>query len=151
MTDLGFTGTRDGLTVHQQGTLFELLTSLPRPPRIHHGNCVGADEQFAFLCRLAWDSPDPEEHSYPCNIAGLQSYDTTPDVIYPVAPPLVRNRHIVSACTLLLACPKGPEEQRSGTWSTIRCGRRLGRPIYIVWPDGNIYGENCDGLTAAGS
>lgn len=59
------------------------------------------------------------------------------DVVHEPRPPLERNRDVVDASDVLLACPGGmAEEQRSGTWATIRYARKAGKPVVIVWPDG---------------
>jgi hypothetical protein len=57
-------------------------------------------------------------------------------------PALVRNRSVVEAAFggLLIACPKGPEVWRSGTWATIRYARRRGCVPLIFWPDGTREG-----------
>jgi hypothetical protein len=52
---------------------------------------------------------------------------------------LARNREIVRATELLIAAPGEMEERhRSGTWSTARYARRIGRPVIVVLPDGAI-------------
>ena len=43
---------------------------------------------------------------------------------------------------MLVACPKGPEEVRSGTWSTVRFARKRGKRIVIIMPDGTVTEEN---------
>jgi len=62
--------------------------------------------------------------------------------LHPCRPHLDRNRPIVDSCDVLLACPHGPEEPRSGTWATIRYARKVGRKIFVFWPDGKVTGEN---------
>ena len=59
-------------------------------------------------------------------------------------PYLVRNRAIVAeGIDGLIAAPKGwVEEQRSGTWATIRYARQAGRRIWIVRPDGAVRLEH---------
>jgi predicted Rossmann fold nucleotide-binding protein DprA/Smf involved in DNA uptake len=45
---------------------------------------------------------------------------------------LVRNDVLATACTHLVAFPRtGKEQQRSGTWSTVRRARRMGRPVLV--------------------
>jgi hypothetical protein len=52
-------------------------------------------------------------------------------------PFLDRNTDIARDCTVLLATPRQPREIRySGTWSTVRRGRRFKRGIMIVEPSG---------------
>jgi hypothetical protein len=45
------------------------------------------------------------------------------------------------AAAMLAACPKGPEERRSGTWATVRYARKTGKPVVIFWPDGTVTEE----------
>lgn len=52
-------------------------------------------------------------------------------------PYLVRNKDIVNASEGMLAAPRGPEELRSGTWSTIRYARKCRKKVLIMWPDGS--------------
>lgn len=61
--------------------------------------------------------------------------------ILPAAPPLVRNKTMVRACSVLLSLPHQSEFLRSGTWSTVRYGRKLGRRIEICPPGGQAYVE----------
>jgi len=66
-------------------------------------------------------------------------------------PYLVRNRDIVEETELLIAAPANAiEHLQSGTWSTVRCARRSGRPISIIRPDGTVVREsNCGGQCGA--
>ena len=74
-------------------------------------------------------------------MVGNLALDMSDEVRDPL-PYLERNRAIVDACDILIACPKGmQEEQRSGTWATVRYARRRDRPIVIVWPDGTVTRE----------
>jgi hypothetical protein len=55
---------------------------------------------------------------------------------------LQRNRNIVDAVQVMIACPRGFEEElRSGTWATIRYARKVGRKLYIIYPDGRVDEE----------
>jgi hypothetical protein len=48
---------------------------------------------------------------------------------------LDRNRDIVDNCDLLIATPKETTEVlRSGTWSTVRYAKKIGKPIVIIEP-----------------
>lgn len=50
---------------------------------------------------------------------------------------MIRNDMLAVNCTHMVAFPNtGDEEQRSGTWATVRRGRRMERPIRIVPLDG---------------
>jgi hypothetical protein len=130
---LGITATREGLTRSQHEAFRGWLYGLHRGA-LHHGLCVGGDEQVHYIARMrSWHIV-----AHPGDTPALRSTTCAPDEMRPVKPNLARNRDIVNETQHLAALPKGPEEQRSGTWSTIRYARKLGRPITIFWPDGSI-------------
>jgi len=57
-------------------------------------------------------------------------------------PPLVRNRIIVNSSEVLIVAPRTKYKVlRSGTWSTYRYARQLGKPTYLVYPDGSVLRE----------
>jgi hypothetical protein len=136
---VGFTGTRHGITPDQYAALRDWLDE-HEVTAAHHGCAVGADEAFAVLASRAaihvvGHPPDNDrlvsERALLCN-----------DECRDPEPYLVRNRAIIDACDVLLACPRGTaEEQRSGTWSTIRYARRCRRRLVIIWPNGTVETE----------
>jgi hypothetical protein len=134
---VGFTGTREGMTEAQKAKVRELVIA-SCTSEVHHGGCIGADVDFDFIC-----------HNIPgraikvvVHPSSLKSYHGT--VLQPCElradyPPLERNRHIVSESGILVATPKGVQEQiRSGTWTTVRYARNQGRTVLIVFPDGQL-------------
>ena len=139
---VGFTGTRSGLTEAQRETLKRVLhidwSPVTSPPLFIHGDCVGADAEAATLAY---------EMGYiviahPSDIPAMTAHTLAHERHEP-KPPLERNRDIVNECNMLVACPKGyNEERRSGTWSTIRYAQRVQRPLFIVWPDGTTNTTN---------
>lgn len=144
---LGFTGTRRGMTEAQKQTVIRVF-ALRKPSRVHHGACEGADRDLWKICRESgrylllppiaqtfWPG-DEEQHDW-----AIFSADDG-DIVQPVSPYLRRNGSIVRQSDALLSTPKGMEVRRSGTWSTIRFARKLGKPILIVWPDGTTKKEN---------
>ena len=57
-------------------------------------------------------------------------------------PYLDRNKDIVDETNILMACPNKAEEvQRSGTWSTVRYARKVGKAVLIVYPSGKMFFE----------
>ncbi|MDB4881258.1 MAG: hypothetical protein JWL95_24 [Gemmatimonadetes bacterium] len=137
---IGFTGTREGMTAAQLAAVRALLVAAAdRPLEVHHGDCLGADAEFDALAREV--TPAAERHIHPptdiakaaaCWIGGGC-------VLYPPFPYLQRDRHIVDACRVLIATPRGvKEELRSGTWMTVRYARAKGKARRIVWPDGTV-------------
>lgn len=137
---VGFTGTRAGLTTEQSLAFRRAL-----PAEItwfRHGCCVGADEDAVRIVNAL--DPRPSIFGAPSNIGNLTSefaLDACDDTTGEFSDPLDRNRDIVNGCDLLIACPRGPEERRSGTWSTVRYARKQGKRIVIVWPDGSTTEE----------
>jgi len=139
---LGFTGTRKGLTPPQTKALLSALLDQP-PSAAHHGCAVGADAEFALAVAHIFDHAKPRVLivGWPSNVAGQVDERAMKccDQVHDCRAPLERNRCIVDACERLIACPAGmAEEQRSGTWATVRYARKVGKPVTIVWPDGSV-------------
>lgn len=133
----GFTGTQKGLTRPQYHALAIYIQAVPWEsgrPTLHHGDCLGADAQVHDIAWhqdwWIWIHPplDPKKRAFKPNYNNIN----------PPSPYLERNRNIVDICELLVACPKGPEELRSGTWSTVRYARVTNTPVIIIWPNGVI-------------
>ena len=129
---VGFTGTRKGMTGSQTSVVTKALR---KASEVHHGDCIGADEQCHVICQEL-DIPivihPPEEER-------LRAFCEGAARVEPPRPYLVRDRIIVDKCQLLLACPSENDEpgiaRGQGTWSTVRYARRTGRLFRIVWPD----------------
>ena len=141
---LAFTGTRHGISIAQTNALRDLLTTLSGITHAYHGGCVGADEEFHDMVRV--HHPTAKITVWPGHIPSLRaSMCRMPEqnvVLQEPMDALTRNRRFVEECETLIGCPGGmKEEVRSGTWATIRHGRKLGRRIFVVWPDGTIDKE----------
>ena len=95
----------------------------------HHGDCVGADDEAQRVARecgfLIFAHP-PLSDDY----RAFARYDWR----CPAKGYLERNRDIVDQASFLLAAPSTPDEQqRSGTWSTVRYARSRFVPVTILW------------------
>lgn len=161
---LGFTGTQRGMTAPQQIALAAWLTERAETlVEAHHGDCVGADEQFDDLLELlgvrtvihpptintkrAWCARLWATRLKFGEMTGGTAPHRKTVIELPPRPYLARNRDIAKASSALVAAPGEMVEQlRSGTWATVRCMRKLGRRIRIFWPDGTT---TLDGRRAA--
>lgn len=135
---LGFTGTREKLADAQIIALRAWLEA-NRPTEFHHGACLGADATAALQVKAIYGR-SVRLIARPGNMpkyASQPALDVS-DERHPPVYTLTRNKSIVENTDLLLACPSGPEVLRSGTWSSIRWARKLGRRVIIVWPDGRV-------------
>lgn len=134
---IAFTGTRKGLTPHQKDTLLHLFDELEYNFTIFHGGCSGADREMHELTADApymivvypgdagqreWALRKREEGGDNIEVRNRKDY-------------LRRNRDMVDACHLLIACPDTNEEQlRSGTWSTVRYAKKTHTPTLVIYP-----------------
>ena len=138
---LGFIGTRRGLTKVQYDALFVLVQALHLEhsfTQAKHGGAEGADTDFDNICdrhsitRLILPGPDTDTSGF---IHGS----------FLLAEPegnLKRNRTIVACSSIMIGCPyEMVEQNRGGTWYTIRFAQKHQCPIYIVYPDGSISKE----------
>jgi hypothetical protein len=137
---IGVTGTRYGGTAFQLEQAEHALRRCAfRDTHLHTGGCVGFDAQaveIAQRCGMIIHLHPPTDTRRMARMLV--------DIMHPPLPFLARNQAIVDACAVLLAAPRSEkEEQRSGTWATIRYARRVGKRVLMLWP--HAMGE--DGLT----
>lgn len=132
--DVGFTGTRQGMTSGQRAELRELLMAFGQPGGFHHGDCIGADTEAGELARgLGW--------KLICHppLSDFLRGNLSSDVYWQPKAYLERNKQIVEATPLLFAAPAERSEQlRSGTWSTVRYARKLSKVIYMLLPEAKV-------------
>src|SRR2546421_4680099 len=103
------------------------------PVYAHHGDCVGADEEFHLLC-LALGAVIIV---HPPSDGSQRAYCKHPDEVLDERPYLSRNHDIVDASDLLIACPSSEDEKlRSGTWATVRYARKTCKTVHMFKPDG---------------
>jgi len=148
---VGFTGTREGMTTHQEERFTRYLKMI-RPKYFHHGDCVGSDEQAYFIarvlgCMIITHPPDSVKYRAYCGQENIGDGSGVPifDNIYvmPEKPYLKRNKDIVSSSDIMLATPLTRKEHvRSGTWSTIRYARNKCKPLVIIEPGGKSIMNN---------
>jgi len=150
---LGFTGTKDGMSIEQKRLLEEHFTALLEGYdwiEFHHGDCIGADAQAATMLRVlsnklrmmkqatcqvtiiahpGYPVRDPEDTRWRAFTAEIN------DEIREAKPFIARDHDIVDETDELLATPLTREEQvSSGTWTTVRYARKKKKKITIINP-----------------
>jgi hypothetical protein len=136
---LGFTGTHQGMTDRQRWA-FRMLLGTLGVSELHHGDCVGADEQADEDVKKLMVV---DVYAHPPSDSKLRAYCKPPTIVMPPKPYLMRNKDIVKAgVDGLVATPKDfvkPKSLRGqGTWTTIGYAEKAKRQIWIVWPDGTV-------------
>lgn len=138
---LSFTGTRQGMTRKQMDKVKKLLDEL-QPFLVVYGDCIRADAEFNQIVidyrGGILSSKTPRIKLWP-STAKTRAYCEGYDIIMPAKEPLDRNKDIASDGDRLIGCPKEMTEVlRSGTWSTIRYAKKLGKIVYVILPNGDI-------------
>jgi len=132
MSDVGFTGSRAGMSEEQEAAVRGLLARTFVPgDTFHHGDCVGADAEAAGIAvNLGYFVV-----AHPPIDSKLRAYAPGHNTLQP-KPYLDRNHDIVDAANWLIATPHGAEDKRSGTWATIRYARAHGVSVMLIRSDG---------------
>lgn len=148
---IGFTGTRHGMTPSQREAVAAIVEEVARGAAFgaHHGDCVGVDAEFHDLCRqnpLGVIAVHPGPLDDLPNQAGRVG-----DSQHEPFPHMRRNKNIVMMSTVMIAAPFEPVEQsHGGTWRTVKMARKAKRPLVIVWRDGTATKERWDLPPSAG-
>lgn len=143
--DIGFTGTRRGMSQIQRQQVMDLLSdiSVAYPDYdlwAHHGDCVESDEDFHDMAR----SIGYRIHVHPPDNRKLRAF-CIGDKYEPTKPYKIRNADIVRESQLLIATPHFNERDGgsiySGTWATVRIAKRRSVPYVIFHSDGRREGK----------
>ena len=135
---IGMTGARDGMTEKQKDMFAAGLYTLGGI-QFHHGDCVGADADAHDIARatgLHIVTHPPEKDELRAFKVGDEARD--PKNYF------ARNRDIVNESEILIGFPRGMVETGGGTWYTINYGKKQGKPVYIVYPDGSLEKFNME-------
>ena len=120
---IGFTGTRQGMSQHQKEQFVIKLFDLDLT-EFHHGDCKGADAEAHDIVREFF--PNVKIVIHPPEKTYTQAFKQG-DFSHPVKPYIMRDRDIVRDSDYLIGAPLDKEVLRSGTWTTIRYARKIGR------------------------
>jgi hypothetical protein len=147
---VGITGTRKGATGRQIISLAEVLAHMGAK-ELHHGDCVGADEQSHNLARALRMSviihpPIKPDFRAFCGWRYIIEMDSAvmedKVLILPEDNYLSRNRSIVGSTEVTIAMPDGIELKRhGGTRYTADYAREMSRPLVLIWPNGHVTYE----------
>jgi hypothetical protein len=134
---IGFTGTRTGMTEVQKRRLAEMFRTL-RPLELHHGDCVGADDEAANISQTACELP-PDIHCHPPINESNRAFNRWSKVTHERKTYLERNRRIIDRTDVLIAAAVSkPLPETGGTRYTVDYAQKRGRPVCVIWPDGIV-------------
>jgi len=154
ITRLAFSGRRDPMPKPQLRAVKDAFQILD-PISVHHGCCVGADEQVHTYCLGGYRIIHPKTYEIITEYPRIIGYPPTskelrmfiiPDQFKKLHPPASyheRNRHLVDNAEFLVAAPASMSEKKSpGTWYTINYARTKNIPVLIVTPEGRFSYED---------
>lgn len=132
---VGVTATREGISVPQRARLssaLRLLRDRRGAKYLHHGDCIGGDDQAASIAReLGYTVVG---HPPLANV--LRAFFPSDEEREP-AEYLARDRALVDEVDLLIGMPVSVHPRpRSGTWFTINYAVGTPTRVVIIRPDG---------------
>lgn len=139
MRKIGFTGTQRGMTDKQKYMIETSALVHSMPIEWHHGDCVGADEDFHKIVGTFTKEPRYDRIVIHPPLVWQKRAFCDADEWREPRDYLDRNHDIVDETEFLIATPGEFEEVlRSGTWATIRYAKRTGKFTTVIFPDGTI-------------
>lgn len=142
--NIGFTGTRRGMTEHQMAAFSQLMSEVFQLSSFHHGDCVGADDEAANIMSEIRSYSDMDTRNWkivchPPVDESHRAFNTHHDEAMGPRTHFARNREIVDACDMLVVVPMDTERQdRGGTWYTHDYAVKKNKKVVIIWPDGRV-------------
>ncbi len=139
MSSIGWTGTQKGMTPLQKASAGKLLIEL-RMTELHHGDCIGADEEihdFALFLRRT-GVPQLRIVIHPPQDESKRAFCKGADLILPPKTHFARNRDIVVTTEITVGASIADHPlDRGGTWYTLNYARPR-RDSYAIWPNGTV-------------
>jgi hypothetical protein len=131
---IGFTGSREGMTMEQKKTMESILSKLSIQ-EARHGDCVGADAQFHEYC-ISHDIP---VIIHPPQNVVRRAYCSNYKSILPPKDYIPRDKDIVKFSDVIIATPKTKKKiPKSGTWFTFQYAKRMKKKYFLINPDGLV-------------
>lgn len=145
---IGFTGTRSGMTPEQITSVAQIFDNY-LCIELHHGACVGADQDAVAILK------DDDYAYYIIAHPGISAGSRTGEnphlsqralklscEVRETKTHFTRNRDIVNETDLLIACPPcEPMPDSGGTAYTVNYAKKCGKPFVIVYPSGATQQE----------
>lgn len=137
MTIIGFTGAREGMKKSSKALIKDFIIK-GNYIEFHHGDCVGADEQFHLLVdslnikdAVIHIHPPITSRGYKANCAS--KLNRTKILLHDEKSFLHRNRDIVNSSDLIIATPKSLSMKHlGGTWWTVNYALEKHKEIMIL-------------------
>lgn len=129
---IGFSGTRYGMSEYQ-GQWFRRIIWGFKEGEFHHGDCIGADKEANDVVDLGNDLVINIHPAW--NIHGTRAFCQPQRFFYSFEPKnfVDRDKDIVDMSDLLIAAPLNSNPlSRSGTWTTIRYAKKVGKPVIVL-------------------
>lgn len=137
---IGISGSRSGLSTDARRVFNDYLDK-NKVIGVRSGDCIGVD---AAVHKIAKER-GIVSIIHPPNKKVCRAF-CDGDIILRERAYLDRNHDIVNNSQLLVAFPHDKtEQQRSGTWATIRYARKQKKPIVIIHRDGTVSKETNSG------
>ena len=133
---VGFTGTQAGMGLLQKRIFCSIINHI-KPSQFRHGDCLGADAEAHKIIQamgipIVIHPPIDTKKRAWCPALACDKILSEKDYI-------VRNHDIVDSSDFMIAISRLKfEEQRSGTWATIRYARKTHKDCCIIYPDGYL-------------
>lgn len=141
MLSIGFTGTRHGMNILQIAAVTDIVRDASDwhdHIDAHHGDCRGADAGFHAIVQVLRGHASWSIIVHPATRSEYRAFCQGGNILKP-KPFMARNQDIVDTSTVMIAAPaEATEQQRGGTWATIRMARKAGKPLAIVLPSGEV-------------
>lgn len=151
---IGFTGTRNGMTPEQITVVAQIFDNY-LCIELHHGACVGADQDAVAILKGGGADEDGDWAYFIVAHPGISAGSRTEEnphlsqraielscEVRETKTHFARNRDIVNETDLLIACPPcEPMPDSGGTAYTVNYAKKCGKPFVIVYPSGATQRE----------
>lgn len=134
------TGSRYGMSEAQEQAIHSAIGEgvLDEFTDFHHGDCVGVDQQMYEI--VSERLPGVKIHKHPALVSEFWRANTqTAHMEYDRIKPLLRNAHMVSLSSLVLAFPQSMANRIGGTWFTINYAIDVKKNLRVIDPDGIVH------------